>query len=123
MECLKVLLVDDEVDFSSTLAERMQLRGFDVRTSHSGEEALGCIPGDPPEVVVLDLKMPGLGGLEVLKRIKSEHPGIPVILVTGLGSTKEGMEGMRLGAFDYLMKPVEIDALIAKIQEAAKSSR
>jgi len=72
---------------------------------------------------VLDLKMPGLGGLEVLRRIKLEHPGIPVILVTGLGSTKEGMEGMRLGAFDYLMKPVEIDALIAKIQEAARSVR
>ena len=89
----KVLLVDDEVEFATTLAERLTLRGIEAVTVHDGEEALQRIAADPPQIVVLDMMMPGLGGLEVLRLIKRNHPGIPVILLTGRGSTKEGMTG------------------------------
>jgi DNA-binding response OmpR family regulator len=117
MKTLNVLLVDDEVEFVQTLAERLQLRGFDIRTAGDGEEAISQMANSLPDLVVLDVMMPGLGGLEVLKQIKTEHPKIPVILLTGRGSTADGIEGMRLGAFDYLMKPIDIDELIQKIHE------
>lgn len=123
MEEPKVLLVDDEEDFATTLAERLELRGFQVSTANDGEEALRLVHEDPPEVMVLDVKMPGLGGMEVLKQMRSDHPKIPVILLTGLGSTRDGIEGMQLGAFDYLMKPIQIEALIEKMREAARSTR
>ena len=95
---------------------------LEVRAAYDGEEALQSISDEPPQVIVLDVKMPGLGGIEVLKRVRSDYPRIPVILLTGLGSTEEGTQGMQLGAVDYLMKPVEIEALIEKIEEALKSS-
>ena len=119
---LKVCLVDDEKEFVTALGERLELRGFDVRIATDGEDALAMIEADPPQVVVLDLLMPGIGGLEVLKRINALKLKIAVILLTGQGSTKEGIEGMRLGAFDYLMKPVNIDDLITKMQEAIRQS-
>jgi len=122
MEKWKALLVDDEEDFVITLAERIVLRGIPAATANSGEEALGLIESDPPQVVVVDVIMPGMGGLEVLKQIKSRYPAIQVILLTGRGSTKEGIEGMRLGAYDYMMKPIKIDELIAKMKEAAQTS-
>jgi DNA-binding response OmpR family regulator len=122
MEGLKVLLVDDEEEFAATLAERLELRGFQVATANDGEEALRLVQTDPPEVVVLDVRMPGLGGMDVLRKMRSDHAHIPVILLTGLGSTTEGIEGMRLGAFDFLMKPVQIEALIEKIRDAAGQS-
>lgn len=118
MESMKVLLVDDEEEFVHTLAERLQLRGIDALCATEGEEALERIEADPPQVVVLDVLMPGIGGLEVLKRIKGIHPEIQVILLTGRGSEKDGMEGTRLGAFDYLMKPLKIEDLIKKMREA-----
>ena len=118
---LKVCLVDDEKEFVATLGERLELRGFKIQIATDGEDALQMIEDDPPQVVVLDVLMPGLGGLEVLKRIKSSKPEIAVILLTGQGSTKEGIEGMNLGAFDYLMKPLKIDDLIAKMQEAVQN--
>jgi len=118
---LKVCLVDDEKEFVATLGERLELRGFKIRIATDGEEALQMIEDDPPQVVVLDVLMPGLGGLEVLKKIKSSKPEIAVILLTGQGSTKEGIEGMKLGAFDYLIKPLKIDDLIAKMQEAVQN--
>jgi len=121
MEDLKVLLVDDEEDFVSTVAERLRLRGIEAQTSTDGEEALARIQADPPHVVVLDVMMPGLGGLDVLHHLKSDHPEIQVILLTGRGSTKEGIEGMRLGAADYLMKPVQIEELIEKMNQAVQS--
>ena len=74
-----------------------------------------------PDLVVLDVMMPGLGGLEVLKQMKQQHPRVPVILLTGHSSTRDGIEGMHLGAFDYLMKPINIDELIKKMQEAVVS--
>ena len=121
MQNLRILLVDDEEEFVTTLAERLELRGLQARAATNGEDALHMIEADPPRVVILDVMMPGLGGLEVLKRIKARHPQISVILLTGRGSTKEGIEGMQLGAFDYLMKPINIEELIKKMQEAIKS--
>jgi DNA-binding response OmpR family regulator len=118
MEELKVLLVDDEVEFVSTLAERLCLRGIQTRIANDGEEAFRQISAEPPNVVVLDVMMPGMGGLKVLERIKAEYPAIPVILLTGIGTTQNGMTGMQLGAFDYLMKPLQIEDLIERIEEA-----
>lgn len=121
MKNLKILLVDDEIEFVTTLAERLQLRGALAQYKTDGEEALHLIEADPPQIVILDVMMPGIGGLEVLKQIKAQHVHIPVIIMTGRGSTKEGIEGMRLGAFDYLIKPISIEELIKKIEEAVKS--
>ena len=118
MKNLKILLVDDEEEFVTTLAERLELRGLQARAALNGEDALHMIEVDIPEVVILDVLMPGLGGLEVLRRIKAQHPKIPVILLTGRGSEKEGIKGMELGAFDYLMKPLNIEDLLKKMQEA-----
>jgi DNA-binding response OmpR family regulator len=111
----KVLIVDDETDFVSTLAERLRLRGIQAEEAPSGEEALRMIAADAPQVVVLDIMMPGMSGLDVLKRIKTEYPHIEVILLTGLGTKKEGME---LGAIDCLIKPLQIEELIEKINKA-----
>ena len=114
----KVLLVDDEVEFVRTLAERLQIRGIQALVATDGTEALQVVEEEMPQLVVLDVMMPGLGGLEVLHRLKENHPEIKVILLTGHGSTKEGIQGMHLGAFDYLMKPVRIEELIKKMGEA-----
>jgi DNA-binding response OmpR family regulator len=122
MENWKVLLVDDEKEFVSTLAERLRLRGIQADDTGSGEEALRLIDDATPQVVVLDVMMPGMGGLEVLRRVKSRYPEIEVILLTGIGSTKEGIEGMRLGAFDFLMKPLQIEELIEKIRAAIEKA-
>ena len=118
MENPKVFLVDDEEEFASALADRLRLRGFDVDVANDGETALRRVTDDPPHVVLLDVKMPVVGGLEVLTRIKSIHPRIPVIMLTGVGSTRDGIEGMQAGAFDFLMKPLQIETLIEKISEA-----
>jgi DNA-binding response OmpR family regulator len=118
MERYRVLLVDDEVEFVTTLAERLTLRGIDARTAFNGEEALRIMEADPPQVLVLDLMMPGLGGMEVLQYVRSNYPQVQVILLTGQGSTRAGIEGMRLGAFDYLMKPLTIEELMDKIRIA-----
>lgn len=122
MTKLKLLLVDDEMDFVDTLAERLELRGFQVQTAVDGESALKIIENDPPQVVVLDVLMPGLSGLDVLQQMKARVPHIPVILLTGRGSATEGTEGMQLGAYDYLMKPINIDNLIRKMEMAVQST-
>jgi DNA-binding response OmpR family regulator len=121
MKNLKILLVDDEEEFVTTLAERLELRGLQARAALNGEAALQMIEADTPQIVILDVMMPGIGGFEVLRRIKAQHPQLPVILLTGRGSEKEGVKGMQLGAFDYLMKPLNIEELIKKMQEAIKS--
>jgi two-component system OmpR family response regulator len=123
MEKLKVLLVDDEEEFVSTLSERLQLRNITTLVATDGEEALQIIDTDKPPVVVLDVLMPGMGGLDVLRQIKRSYPHIQVIILTGRGSTKEGIKGMRLGAFDYLMKPVKIEMLIQKMNKAFQAAR
>lgn len=117
MNNITILLVDDETEFLHTLAERLQIRGFEVGTATDGEEALNRVSEHLPDLVILDAMMPGMSGLEVLQRLKEDQPDLPVILLTGRGSTADGIEGMRLGAFDYLMKPVDIDELIKKIHE------
>ncbi len=115
---IKVLLIDDEAEFVSTLAERLELRGYLAKTAEDGESGISMIEKEVFDIVVLDLMMPGLSGLETLRQIKIINSKIPVILLTGHGSTKEGMAGMRLGAFDYLMKPLDISELINKISLA-----
>ena len=118
MEKWKVLLVDDELEFTAALAERLALRGMDARTAASGEEALGVLEADPPHIVVSDVMMPGLGGIELLKRIQERHPGVRVILLTGMSYAFDVQEGKRLGAFACLMKPLNINELIKTIHEA-----
>ena len=112
---IKVLLIDDEEEFTSTLAERLEIRGYTAETAADGEQGIECVMNRKFDIAVLDLMMPGMNGLDTLKHIKSIKPDLPVILLTGHGSTKEGMEGMRLGAADYLMKPLDINELIEKI--------
>jgi DNA-binding response OmpR family regulator len=122
MEEWKALLVDDEVEFVTTLAERLQMRGIMAEIATDGEEALQMIENAPPKVIVLDIMMPGLGGLEVLRRVREEYPGVEVILLTGRGSTQEGIEGMRLGAFDFLMKPIKIEELVPRMLAACEKT-
>ncbi len=121
---IKILLIDDEEEFSSTLAERLDIRGYETKTALSGEAGLELIINEGFDIAVLDLMMPGMSGIDTLRRIKSYSvaPDLPVILLTGHGSTKEGMEGMRLGAFDYLMKPLDINELIQKILSATAAA-
>ena len=121
MSKLRVLLVDDEEDFVTTLAERLTLRGIDTDVAFTGEGALARVGEKTPDVMILDLMMPGLSGLDVLRQTKEKSPDVPVILLTGRGSTREGIEGMKQGAFDYLMKPIDIEDLIEKIKEAMKN--
>lgn len=118
-----ILLVDDEEDFVSTLCERLELRGIVCRVALDGERGLKAIADAPPDVVVLDMYMPGIKGLDVLKRIKQDHPTVQVIMLTGQGATKDGMDGMRLGAFDYMVKPLSIDDLTLKLSEAVNAAR
>lgn len=115
---VKVLLVDDEVDFVDTLAQRLRMRELMVDAVYNGEQALSFIKKIEPDVIVLDLKMPGLHGIEVLREIKKMSPQIQVIILTGHGTEKDEEEAKRLGGFDFLRKPAEIDLLIAKIKEA-----
>ena len=121
MDPIKILLVDDEREFVTTLAERLELRDMNVSMAMDGETALGIVENDRPQVVVLDVMMPGLSGLEVLEKIKAMDSKIQVILLTGHGATKDGIRGMQLGAFDYLIKPIDINELIEKLNEAVKN--
>jgi DNA-binding response OmpR family regulator len=121
MDEYRVLIVDDEEELVTTIAERLQIRGIQAEIATDGETALKMIKENPPQVVVLDVMMPGIGGIEILKRMKAQNLQIPVILLTGYGSTEQGMEGMKEGAFDYLMKPCDLNILISKIQEAVKN--
>jgi len=121
MNKVKVLLVDDEEEFVSALAERLDIRGIEALIATDGEQALEMLETDTFNVIVLDVIMPGISGLEVLQRVKAKEIDTAVILLTGHGSTKEGLEGMRMGAFDYLMKPLDIDDLISKMNDAIES--
>jgi DNA-binding NtrC family response regulator len=120
MKRMTVLLVDDEAEFVTTLAERLELRGLEVSVATDCEEAIRLVESVQPQVVVTDVKMPGMGGLDLLRFLKARHPGIEVILLTGHGSTQDGVKGMRLGAFDYLMKPVRIEDLVEKLESATE---
>jgi CheY-like chemotaxis protein len=118
----KVLLVDDEKDFVVTLSERLEMRDLEPVIAHGGEEALHLIDEEEPEVIVLDLNMPGIDGVEVLKRVRSGHPEVKVIILTGHGSVKDKQLCMDLGAFAYLEKPVDINELSALMTRAKRDS-
>ena len=118
MSHTKLLLVDDEAEFVSALAERLQLRNYDVKTANTALQALAVIYKDPPDVIVLDLKIPGMDGLETLKTIKKFDPAIEVIMLTGHASVEFGLKGMQLGAFDYIMKPAMLNELLDTISQA-----
>jgi DNA-binding NtrC family response regulator len=114
----KVLLVDDEIEFASALSERLQLRNFDVKIAVNAREALAALHSNNPDVAVLDLRMPGMDGIEILKTFKKIDPSIEVIMLTGHGDKESVEQGMESGAFEYVMKPIDIDELIAKINVA-----
>lgn len=120
---LKVLFVDDEEDFVHALAERMEMRKLGGQVALSGEEALEMIRGDAPDVMVLDLRMPGMGGMEVLRRVKEAHPYMEVVIMTGHGSARDEAEARRLGAFDYLQKPVDFHRLMETVAAAGQAAR
>jgi DNA-binding NtrC family response regulator len=113
-----VLLVDDEAEFVETLAERLEVRGFDVTTASSGAEALERIQEREIDLVVLDVQMPGLDGVEALRQIKQRKPLIEVIMLTGHATVQTAIDGMKLGAFDFLLKPTETEELVEKIRRA-----
>ncbi len=114
----KVLLVDDEREFAQTLSERLLMRDMGSAIAYDGESALDMVSRDEPEVMILDLKMPGIDGIEVLKRVKKSHPNIEVIILTGHGTDKDRKTCMSLGAFAYLEKPVDIDVLAETLKKA-----
>jgi len=116
----RVLLVDDEKDFVEILSLRLQEAGETVSAAYSGKECLDTLEKTDIDVVVLDIKMPGMDGIETLGEIRKRFPLVEVIMLTGHGSTETAVEGMKLGAFDYLMKPAEFDDLTAKLQGARK---
>ncbi|MCB2170600.1 MAG: response regulator [Deltaproteobacteria bacterium] len=115
---MTVLFVDDEPDFLQTLLKRMRKRNVNASGVGSGEEALVHLAQTPADVVVLDVRMPGMGGIETLRAIKKKTPLTEVVMLTGHASLEVAREGMENGAFDYLMKPVDIDDLLYKIQDA-----
>ncbi|RLC29526.1 MAG: hybrid sensor histidine kinase/response regulator [Deltaproteobacteria bacterium] len=115
---MRLLLVDDEDDFRNTLSKRLEKRGARVSKASNGKECLSVMAGQQIDVVVLDVKMPGMSGIEVLKCIKADHPQTEVIFLTGHAATRDGVEGIKSGAFDYLSKPVEFEHLFGKILQA-----
>ncbi len=121
MDEIQVLLVDDEAEFLETLIKRMKKRNVDITGVKSGEEALIALDQNQVDVVILDVRMPGMDGIETLKEIKRKHPLIEVIMLTGHASVEVAVQGMELGAFDYLMKPMNIDELLYKVEDAHKN--
>ncbi len=124
MTIANVLLVDDEVPFVETITKRLTKRKLTVKTAFSGQDGLDELAKSPDvEVVILDVKMPGMDGIETLQNMKSQFPLVEVIMLTGHATVESAIEGMKRGAFDYLMKPCDIDTLISKVQEAAAKKR
>lgn len=115
---IKLLLVDDEKDFTDTLAQRLKTRGFDVISVYNGQSAVDSVEQNTVDVVVLDVHMPGLSGTETLQRIKEIAPLVQVVMLTGNVTVEKAIAGMKLGAYDFLMKPAELEKLIDKINEA-----
>ena len=124
MSIANVLLVDDEVSFVESFSERLELRDFEISKAFSGQEALELLEKNKNiEVVILDVKMPGMDGIETLAEIKSKYPLVEVMMLSGHADVESAIEGMKQGAFDYLMKPVDIDLIITKVNEAATKKR
>jgi DNA-binding NtrC family response regulator len=123
VDTFKVLLVDDEVEFMETLVKRLKKRNLIVSGVNSGERAIEALAQAPVDIVVLDVKMPGMDGLETLREIKKSRPLVEVIMLTGHASMEVAIKGMEQGAFDYLMKPMDIDELLYKLQDAYKKKK
>jgi DNA-binding response OmpR family regulator len=119
---LRVLIADDEIEFAATLVARLKLRNFSATMVNSGKAALAAIAQQQPDVLVLDLKMPDLDGFEVLADLNKSNPKLAVIILTGHGSFEAGKKGMELGAYDYIMKPVNLNLLIEKIESAFRTA-
>jgi len=117
---IRVLLVDDEEEYASVLSERLTQRGMEMVTAVRGDEAIAALEEEVVNVALVDVMMPGMNGLELLQQIKRLRPSVEVILLTGQGSTRDGVAGMRLGAFDYLDKLEGIESLVAKIKAASE---
>jgi len=118
MEKFKVLIVDDELDFLETIIKRLRARNIEVSGVESGYLALEALDSSSPDVIILDVKMPGMDGIETLREIKKKKPLTEVIMLTGHASVESGIQGMQLGAFDYLMKPIALDELLEKVRQA-----
>jgi DNA-binding NtrC family response regulator len=119
MSDLRILLVDDEEELVYTLADRLEFRGYHAMAALNGADAIKKANEGDFDVAVIDVKMPEINGIEVMKMIKKLHPKLNVILMTGHGSPEEGEQGMAEGAYDYMVKPINIDILISKIKAAA----
>jgi DNA-binding NtrC family response regulator len=118
MKKAKVLVVDDEVAFADNIAKLISKRGYEVTTVNNGQSAVEALDESDFDIIILDLKMPGLDGLATLKLIKGKRPGVEVIILTGHGSMESGIDGIQLGAFDFIMKPVRFEDLHEKIRQA-----
>lgn len=115
---INVLIADDEKEFIETLAQRLEVREISVTTVYSGESAIEAAEKNDFDVIVLDVLMPGITGIDTLKQIKNIKPLTPVIMLTGAATVENAIQGMKLGAFDFLMKPANIELLIEKITRA-----
>jgi DNA-binding response OmpR family regulator len=123
MSDIRILLVDDEEEFVRALSERLSLRDLSSRTAFSGDQAMKFVGDSAPDIMVLDLKMPGTSGLEVLRLVKRRYPGIQVIILTGHGNDLDEAEARAIGIFDYLRKPVDIEVLVDRIRAAHQEGR
>ncbi len=118
MEKFRVLIVDDEADFVETIVKRLKDRGLEVSGATSGREALDIMDGNEFDVAVLDVKMPGMDGIETLREMKKKSPTTEVIMLTGHGSVESGIQGLQLGAYNYVMKPVPLNDLLKQMVQA-----
>ncbi|WP_319466343.1 response regulator [uncultured Pseudodesulfovibrio sp.] len=123
MNQIKVLVVDDEPDFLKLIKRRLGKRNIDVHVAESGHQALDFLSESTADVVVLDVKMPGMSGIETLKEVRRRHNEIEVIMLTGHGSMQSGIEGISHGAYDYMLKPFSIDDLLERIRAAYEHGR
>lgn len=124
MSIATILLVDDEAAYAETMTKRLTKRDFNVTAVFDGSSAMTRLEENPSvEVVILDVKMPGMDGIDVLTAIKARFPLVEVIMLTGHATVESAIEGMKLGAFDYLMKPCDLDTLIEKVAQAADKKR
>lgn len=123
MKEFNVLVVDDEAEFRDLTVKILMKRGMNAKGAESGEKALEILKHSPIDVVLLDVKMPRMDGIETLRRIRVQNPLVEVVLLTGHASVESGIEGMKLGAFDYLMKPIELEPLMEKLGFAYEKKR
>ena len=124
MSLANVLLVDDEVPFVETMTKRLNKRDINIIAAHSGLEALDFLEQNQSiEVVILDVKMPGMDGMDTLEAIRKRYPLVEVIMLTGHATVESGIDGMKMGAFDYLMKPCDMDILVSKVGEAVAKKK